>query len=467
MRHFLRYILLVLVALGSQKTTGQQLGLYSLYNQNMYLINPAAAGKDGCFSAFLDHRNQWAGINGSPVSNTLTIDGGFGKGHGIGLYANMDNAGLLKRMKFNLGYAYHLNLSSTAQLHAGMALGMVQQQFKATDAIASDYSDELLLQGNQSDMGFNSDIGVMLTTPRFTFGLSVPQVFTSGLLADKTSGNEFKLVNHFIAFSSYDIVSSEKWKLTPSVLYRNADFIGHQVDIAARATWNNTIGFGALYRTSYGLSGIVELNLKSKFKLGYSYAFGGGQSLTGISRGSHEVLVGIKLCKDRTDPIAIDVIETDTIVAVVLEAPKDTTPVVKQIVEEKPDIKPEPWSIDLDSLNRAFEIDDRIISYELNSSSNVISDNQSKVVNMVADILNDNSELRVKVIGHACNQGNSDFNQTISENRAAHIADAISKKGIPENRVEYEGKGSNSPKVSNDSKENRQKNRRVQIVFIK
>ena len=46
---------------------------YTQYMYNTANINPAYAGSRGVMSALLMHRNQWAGLDGAPVTNTLTL----------------------------------------------------------------------------------------------------------------------------------------------------------------------------------------------------------------------------------------------------------------------------------------------------------------------------------------------------------------------------------------------------------
>jgi outer membrane protein OmpA-like peptidoglycan-associated protein len=75
-----------------------------------------------------------------------------------------------------------------------------------------------------------------------------------------------------------------------------------------------------------------------------------------------------------------------------------------------------------------------------------------------------NPELRIKIIGHTDNVGSRPFNQTLSENRAKSVYEAMIQKGIDASRMNYEGRGMDEPVASNDTEEGRAQNRRV--VFI-
>lgn len=462
-------LVLVLVVFSA---TGQQTSLNTLYNQNPYFINPAAAGVSGCFSAYVDHRNQWVGINGSPVRNALTVDARVFKKHGIGLDASFYSAGLLSNFNTKITYAYHLSISEKSTFSAGLSVGIVQQNFAFSDVIASDYSDGVLASGNQSDLGFSSDAGLYFNSPRVRVGVSVPQVFAKGLIVEVNSGSsDFRLVQHMQVHGEFDVVKTENWNLSTSILYKNAAFIGHQFDFGARVLWNDVVGIGAIYRTSYGTIGLVDLRLGNKIKLAYSYGFGGGNA-TIQSKGSHEILLGIRICRKPVDELedlsgvgTSDQPEIDT--NQVTEAPEPESSVDSTtIIPEQPEPVIATWKIDIDSLNQAFAQEDRLIVYTLNSYETVTSDNDEMLVAMVYQILKDQPDLNLKVIGHTCNIGEESLNVVISEKRAEHIKSELIEAGVDPARITTEGKGEFEPRLPNDSVENQTQNRRVQFIFV-
>ncbi|MGA9589787.1 MAG: type IX secretion system membrane protein PorP/SprF, partial [Salegentibacter sp.] len=65
------YILIVLVA---SSTYGQQLPQFTQYMYNTISINPAYAGSRDGFSLTLLNRNQWVGLEGAPVTQTLSVN---------------------------------------------------------------------------------------------------------------------------------------------------------------------------------------------------------------------------------------------------------------------------------------------------------------------------------------------------------------------------------------------------------
>lgn len=72
---------------------------------------------------------------------------------------------------------------------------------------------------------------------------------------------------------------------------------------------------------------------------------------------------------------------------------------------------------------------------------------------------------QIKVLGHTDNIGEDDYNLKLSAKRAEAVKQYLEKKlGGKEVLIFAEGKGECCPKVSNDTEENRARNRRVEII---
>ncbi len=79
-------------------------------------------------------------------------------------------------------------------------------------------------------------------------------------------------------------------------------------------------------------------------------------------------------------------------------------------------------------------------------------------------MLTDNPELKLSIEGHTDNTGNSQMNQTLSQQRAETVMATLVDKGIAADRLKAVGFGDTKPLVANDSAENKAKNRRVEVV---
>ena len=84
----------------------------------------------------------------------------------------------------------------------------------------------------------------------------------------------------------------------------------------------------------------------------------------------------------------------------------------------------------------------------------------------VLELLNNNPTVKVKIEGHTDNAGTETYNKQLSLNRANSVAKFLIAQGISKDRVIAEGIGSQKPLKPNNSDENRQFNRRIEIKII-
>ncbi len=82
------------------------------------------------------------------------------------------------------------------------------------------------------------------------------------------------------------------------------------------------------------------------------------------------------------------------------------------------------------------------------------------------EMLSENPDLRIRIIGHTDDVGSDRDNQILSEGRANSVRQAMIDRGIDSTRIETEGKGEKEPVVPNTSDENRAKNRRVEFMIL-
>lgn len=75
------------------------------------------------------------------------------------------------------------------------------------------------------------------------------------------------------------------------------------------------------------------------------------------------------------------------------------------------------------------------------------------------------SPREILIEGHTDNVGDPKVNYQLSLQRAEAVKTFLVRQGIPDNIIKTQGYGDTRPVAPNDTEENRQKNRRIEVVF--
>lgn len=89
------------------------------------------------------------------------------------------------------------------------------------------------------------------------------------------------------------------------------------------------------------------------------------------------------------------------------------------------------------------------------------------LVSKIANVMIQNPNLKVAVVGHTDSTGDFNYNIKLSERRANAIVNQLVKDGVASNRLAGVGVGPLSPVATNDTVEGRAQNRRVELVLIR
>jgi outer membrane protein OmpA-like peptidoglycan-associated protein len=105
--------------------------------------------------------------------------------------------------------------------------------------------------------------------------------------------------------------------------------------------------------------------------------------------------------------------------------------------------------------NITFETD----SYNLRSSFYPVLDSVGAILAKYADTT-------MRVTGHTDNTGSRQYNQTLSEKRAASVADYLVTRQVQRSRMLAQGMGFDQPIADNATAEGRATNRRVELYIL-
>lgn len=103
------------------------------------------------------------------------------------------------------------------------------------------------------------------------------------------------------------------------------------------------------------------------------------------------------------------------------------------------------------------------ILFDVNSDN--LKPQATENINELATILKKYEDTNILIEGHTDSSGPDDHNQTLSEKRAASVADYAKNIGVDGNRITTVGYGENQPVAENESAAGKAENRRVEVAI--
>lgn len=298
----MKRILISIITLLTFNGIAQQFPEFSQYLQNDYLLNPAQAGTKDYAPVCLSTRIQWMNFQNAPSSQLGSIHGSVTKNIGLGLGIINHTAGATKMTSASFAYSYRIQLKEKTGLSFGIA-PMFTQHALNKDKLTLDNANDLTFNRiNTRTMVVDANAGIHLFAEKYFVSVCMPQLMASKIRMGDALFTE-KNRRHLVVTGAYEIPVNEKWSVSPgAVIKTQGKGAPLQWDINAKATYDNFIWGGLIYRGSTGKmlneSAILFLGLtKANFAFGYSfdYSFGAIRTFNG---GSHEIFLGYRInCK--------------------------------------------------------------------------------------------------------------------------------------------------------------------------
>lgn len=291
-------------------TMGQQIPLYSQYQQNPFLYNPARTGERDHTYLYGIYRRQWTDIAGSPETIALTVDGPLkSKKIGLGAYLYSDRTDLIERLGGNFSYAYFFNFDDDHRLSLGLSAGIQQIRVNMDMANPSDANDPLLQSNLKSGITFDGNVGFNYFLKGFNLGFSVPQLIQTNVQdLNSNSALDYQMARHYLLMASYEIsLADDKFFIEPGAMFRMTKGGEFQVDGFAQFSYKRLAWLSVGYRYDYALTVGAGVQIHDRLSLGYATDIS-MNGLQGYTSGTHEVMLGLKFGK-RDDSGVIEAIQ--------------------------------------------------------------------------------------------------------------------------------------------------------------
>jgi len=273
-----RYIIFILLIAITKEMLGQQDAQYTQYMYNTISINPAYAGSRDAISITGLYRNQWVGIGGAPVTQTLNIHSPIGPSEKVGLGVSIvnDKIGPTQETYFDIDFSYTINTSDAGQLAFGIKAGGHLLDVNFNDLNRYTNTDILLDTNVDNKFSPNVGIGLYYHTQKFYIGLSAPNLLQTKHFNEATDDNlassflAAERINYYL-ISGYVFDLNENFQFKPAALLKAVGGSPLQVDVSANFLFREKLTFGLGYRWSAAISALAGFQVSDNFMLGFAY----------------------------------------------------------------------------------------------------------------------------------------------------------------------------------------------------
>ncbi|MFI0490170.1 type IX secretion system membrane protein PorP/SprF [Flavobacterium sp.] len=266
----------------------QQDAQFTQYMYNTININPAYAGSRGAMSIFALHRTQWVGLDGAPITNTLSINTPLnGSNLGLGVSLINDKIGPTQNNTFSADLSYTIPTSETYKLSFGVKATGSFFNLDASKLNPVDATDESLQNYNKFTP--NIGAGIYLHSDKAYVGFSIPNFIETQQYNDNEVAIYKQKINYYF-IAGYVFNMSDSVKFKPALLSKMVQGAPLQVDISGNFMFNDKFMVGIAYRWSAALSAMVGFQVSDGLYVGYGYDRE-TTYLKNYNSGSHEIFL--------------------------------------------------------------------------------------------------------------------------------------------------------------------------------
>lgn len=272
----------------------QQLPQFTQYMFNTVSINPAYAGSRETLSIVGLHRTQWAGLEGGPKTQTLSIHSPLrNEKVGIGLSFINDELGYQNFSYLYGDFSYTIQTGANTKLAFGLKAGFtsysLDPEFQASEAL------DPLISGYEDRWEPNIGAGVYWHSERWYVGLSSPRILSTKY-AEEGSYKAVERQSYYLT-GGYVFDLSENIKFKPAALLKATNGAPLSFDVTANFLFSEVFWIGAAYRVNESagaLGGLADFQISKQLRIGYAYEYP-ISDLRPYTSGTHEVLLMFEL----------------------------------------------------------------------------------------------------------------------------------------------------------------------------
>ena len=285
MKKLLTILTTMIIAVSFQPAIAQLDPLYAQYHFNQYMINPAYAGVYKSTTLAVNSRAQWFGLEGSPVTNTLTATTSIGNSGGFGVRVMNDRIGIRNSNEFIASGSYYIRSHLTT---IGFGLqGGITQVSNNLSKLEPEVLDDPVLDGFIPQYSFpNFGFGIMLQRFDYFIGLSIPRILSEDAPEPVFEDNG-RYQRHYYLSAGYRFTAVRSYDTKVQTLIR---VLEDKISVDVSGTYFITpdLWAGAMVRdfSSFSFFGMLQIN--DNYRIGYTFELPTNNLIT-TNFGTHEI----------------------------------------------------------------------------------------------------------------------------------------------------------------------------------
>lgn len=284
-------IWLFIAMLGNVKQSfAQQDSQYTNYMYNTINVNPAYAGSRGVLSIFGLHRTQWVGLDGAPVTNTVSLNTPINNSSiGLGVSFVNDRIGPSDENTISADVSYTIRTSEDYKLAFGIKASADLLNVDYTKLDRYNLNDPQFQNNVDNQLSPNIGVGIYFYSNKLYAGLSVPNFLETKHFDDNAS-SVAKERMHYYLIGGYVFDLSDKIKFKPAFLSKVVKGSPLQLDLTANFMFNEKFVLGAAWRWDAAVSAMAGFQVSDNWFIGYGYD-AETTKLANYNSGSHEIFL--------------------------------------------------------------------------------------------------------------------------------------------------------------------------------
>jgi len=267
----------------------QQLPQFTQYMYNTISINPAYAGTRERLNIAILNRNQWVGVNGAPITQTLTADTNIPNSNlGIGLSIINDKLGYESTNFIYSDISYTIYMERGYRLTFGFKAGASKygldpELLTDPSAIGDQYLDKIF-----NNWKPNFGAGIYYRSDDWFISFSSPRILSLNNQTDIDYA-AIERVSYYV-MGGYMLDFNLHLKFKPTFLVKLTNGAPPSIDLTGNFLVNENLWLGLAYRVGDSFGGLASLEASDNLTFGYAYEYN-TTALNTYTSGSHEVFM--------------------------------------------------------------------------------------------------------------------------------------------------------------------------------